>query len=327
MWRRLGLALLCALSCGLVARPSSAKTPKVVRVEVSSACPTASDVVEELAPLLPRSRVVVAAASDAEVASALVTVVDDGESVRIRVAGQERSFRDAGRACRERARNAAVFIGLVLDPPVLPEPEPEKEKESPPAPSRLPLPPPVEPRAPLVPARLAEGPPLTLQVGPLLQFAPISDAAEPPVAGGFGARLAWGKRWGVALGAAFLLPTRLSLPAADARLVWLPFDVSLRRAYELGPVALAAELGPELALLFASGDRVNNPRTSTRLEVGARAGLSLTWGMSRHLGAFATVFGVVRPNPYELKVNPDIASGSTPPVWVGASLGLSLRTD
>jgi hypothetical protein len=147
-----------------------------------------------------------------------------------------------------------------------------------------------------------------------------------PVAGGFGARLAWGETWGVAFGAAFLLPTRLALPAADARLVWLPFDVSLRAAHETGPVLLAAELGPELALLFASGDRVKNPRTSTRVEIGARAALSLTWGMSQHLGAFATLFGVVRPSPYDFKVNPDIQSGRTPPLWLGASLGLSFRT-
>jgi hypothetical protein len=168
--------------------------------------------------------------------------------------------------------------------------------------------------------------PLTLELGPLLQTAPISDAKQLPLAGGFGGRLAWGRGLGVAVGAAFLLPTRLSLPEADARLVWLPFDLSLRATHQAGPVALAGDLGPELALLFASGDRVINPRTSTRLEVGARGAVSLTWGMSSHLGAFVTLFGIWRPKPYEFRVNPGLDSGTTPPLWLGGSLGLSFRT-
>jgi hypothetical protein len=138
--------------------------------------------------------------------------------------------------------------------------------------------------------------------------------------------LAWGRALGVSVGAAFLLPTRLALPAADARLVWLPFDVAVRATREAGPVALSAELGPELALLFASGERVNNPRTSLRLEAGARGALSFTWGMSSQLGAFLTLFGVWRPKPYSFRVNPGLASGTTPSVWVGAALGLSFRS-
>jgi hypothetical protein len=157
-------------------------------------------------------------------------------------------------------------------------------------------------------------------------MAPSSDAKSVPVAGGFGGRLGIGSELGVAVGAAFLLPTRLSLPHADARVVWLPVDVSARAAFELDAVTLDFELGPELALLFATGDRVKNPRTSTRLEVGARASTSLIWNMSQHLGAYFTLFGVVRPKPYEFEVNPGVASGSTPAVWLGASLGFSLRT-
>jgi hypothetical protein len=168
--------------------------------------------------------------------------------------------------------------------------------------------------------------PLTLELGPLLQAAPASDAAHLPVAGGFGGRLAWGRTLGVSAGAAFLLPTRLALPAADARLVWLPFDVALRATREAGPVALSAELGPEAALLFASGERVNNPRTSLRLEAGARGALSFTWGMSSQLGAFFTLFGVWRPKPYSFRVNPEMESGSTPSLWLGAALGLSFRS-
>jgi hypothetical protein len=311
------LSLLVARAVGLlVLLPSVARAapPKALQLSSNSSCPSASDVLSELGPLMPHTRV---SAGDGSPATdgASASIDDQGDRVRIRVASEERVFKDASRSCSERARTAAVFIGLVLDPPIFPEAKPK-----PPKPAPTPTPPAAEPRQP------RRTTPLTLELGPLLQAAPVSDAAQLPLAGGFGGRLAWGRSLGVAVGAAFLLPTRLALPAADARVVWLPFDISLRASHETGPVALAADLGPELALLFASGDRVKNPRTSTRLELGARGALSLTWGMSSQLGAFVTLFGVWRPVPYRFRVNPDLDSGTTPPVWLGASLGLSFRS-
>lgn len=292
---------------------ASAQPPERLLLESSSSCPSAAQVAEELAPLLPHTHVEITVDAAAPPPAAVARIDDEENAVRVHVEQQERAFRDPERSCRERARTAAVFIGLVLDPPILPEVKP-------------PAPPPPPPPPPPRPVARPPGTPLTLELGPLLQAAPISDAAQLPLAGGFGGRLAWGRDWGVAFGAAFLLPTRLALPAADARLVWLPFDLSLRKTYETDVISLSGELGPEAALLFVTGDRVKNPRTSTRLEVGARAALSLTWSMSQHLGAFVTLFGVYRPRPYEFKVNPNVASGTTPPLWLGASLGLSFRT-
>jgi hypothetical protein len=308
---------LFALACAILpARASLAAPPERLLLESSSSCPSTAQVAEELAPLLPHTHVETSTDPAASAPRLVAHIDDEGNAVRVRVENQERRFRDPDHACRERARTAAVFIGLVLDPPILPEVKP-------PPPVAAPAPPPV---AAPPPRAKPSSTPLTLELGPVLEAAPISDAAQLPLAGGFGGRLARGRDLGVAFGAAFLLPTRLALPAADARLVWLPFDVSLRKTYETGVVALSGELGPEAALLFVSGDRVKNPRTSTRLELGARGALSLTWSMSQHLGAFFTLFGVWRPRPYEFKVNPDLPSGTTPPVWVGASIGLSLRT-
>jgi hypothetical protein len=298
---------------GLTARTPRAAPPEHLELEGKGSCPSAADVARELQPLLPHTRIVVEPGAKKLVAAARATIVDDGEAMRVEIGGERRVFRDPDRACSERARSSAVFIGLVLDPPLLPEAE------------RPASPPRDVPAAPTSSAPPA-GPHLTVELGPRLEVAPISDAAALPLAGGFGGRLAWGRGLALSLGAAFLLPTRLELPEADARLVWLPFDVSLRASQHAGPVQLAAELGPELALLFASGDRVQNPRTSTRLEIGVRTAGSLTWGMSQHLGAFVTLFGVWRPKPYEFRVNPDLASGTTPPLWLGSSLGLSLRT-
>ena len=303
--------LLTLLVCSL---PSVARAapPNDLRVSSNSSCPAARDVVAELGPLLPRTRVLPTDDAAPTANAVTASIIDEGERVRVRVASEERVFKDAGRACVERARTAAVLIALVLEPPTFPDAKPAP---SPPPPQ--PAPPPASPRHAV---------PLTFEFGPLLQAAPASDAAQLPVAGGFGGRLAWGRAWGVSAGAAFLLPTRLALPAADARLVWVPFDVALRATREAGPVALSAELGPELAMLFASGERVNNPRTSLRLEAGARGALSLTWGMSSQLGAFFTLFGVWRPKPYSFRVNPGLPSGTTPSLWVGAALGLSFRS-
>jgi hypothetical protein len=264
----------------------------------------------ELGPLLPRTRVEPArkGADDGLQAK----ILDEGEAIRVQVATEERVLRDPERSCGERARAVAVFIALVLDPPVLSFGEPVLRPVTPPVPAPAP--------------RHRDGAPLTLELGPLLEMAPLSDAVQVPIAGGFGGRLAWGRGLALAFGAALLLPTRMQLPEANARLVWIPFDVSARVSSYFGPIKLGAELGPELALLFASGESVNNPRTSTRLEVGARVAGSLTWDMSSHLGAFLTVFSIWRPQPYEFRVNPDLESGTTPPLWLGASLGLSLST-
>lgn len=264
----------------------------------------------ELGPLLPRTRVEPGGGGADEHDGMQAKILDEGEAIRVQVATEERVLRDPERSCSERARAVAVFIALVLDPPVLSFGEPVVRPVGPPAPAPRPR----------------DGAPLTLELGPLLEMAPLSDAAQVPIAGGFGARLAWGRGLGLAFGAALLLPTRMKLPEANARLVWIPFDVSVRASSYFGPIKLGAELGPELALLFASGESVNNPRTSTRLEVGARAAGSLTWDMSSHLGAFLTVFSIWRPQPYEFRVNPDLESGTTPPLWLGASLGLSLST-
>ena len=313
MRRRVSASVLALAAFGLVPRIAEGAPPEVLRLTSSSGCPSAADVRSELGPLLPRTHVDLTGKAAREGDWVRATISDEGDSIRVQVADEARVLQDPQRSCSERARAVAVFIALVLDPPVLSFGEPTPRPTPPPA-------------VPAPPSTSKKGAPLTLELGPLLEMAPVSDAAHTPVAGGFGGRLAWGHGVSLAVGAALLLPTRLQLPEADARLVWLPFDVSARFSRHFGAVRLGAELGPELALLFASGESVNNPRTSTRLELGARLAGSLTWDMSSHLGAFLTLFSVWRPQPYEFRVAPELESGTTPPLWLGASLGLSLST-
>src|SRR5260221_11730334 len=120
------------------------------------ACPAPSQVAAVLAPLLRGTKVAGGAGSPGP-DDALVS--DDGSKFRVAVASREREFNDAERDCTERARQAAVFIALVLDPPLvadrsMAEPQPEKP-------------------APIVASpRPRPGPNLDLDLGSFFQSAP-----------------------------------------------------------------------------------------------------------------------------------------------------------
>ena len=126
----------------------------------------------------------------------------------------------------------------------------------------------------------------------------------------------------------------------------------LRSAQGLVPTARARELAPLVRDVLARWREAArpghfDPRLSSRefrIVVGSYVGELVlpdiianlqkasdtvrlrVWNMSSHLGAFLTVFSVWRPQPYEFRVTPDLESGTTPPLWLGASLGLSLST-
>src|SRR5947208_3143160 len=55
--RRIPTALLALVACSLAACPAAAAPPERLRLSSNSSCPSAEDVVAELAPLLPHTRV------------------------------------------------------------------------------------------------------------------------------------------------------------------------------------------------------------------------------------------------------------------------------
>jgi hypothetical protein len=298
------------------ARHVAAAPPSDLALTTSSQCPDAAAVARELAPLLPNTKLIVDAAPNETREQA--NVEDRESEFLVSVAGAERLFQDPSRSCRERARSAAVFIGLVLDPPVLEASEPRKPPEKQPLSAKT-TPAARQPQTSSDPTHLG------LELGPSLLLSPDSDASKLPLVTGFTGRLVWGQRLALSVGAAVYLPVLLHFEHADAELTWLPLDVSLRVIEEQASVSFAAELGPQLALLFASGARVKNPRSSTRLELGARAAASATWHVSPSVGAFATLSGVWIPKPSEFELNPDLATGSTPAWWLGITLGAAVR--
>jgi hypothetical protein len=127
-------------------------------------CPTPGQVSGLLAPLLPASRISVGSGPPA---LDDISISDDGASFRIVAAGQERSFVDPVRECFERARHAAVFVALALDPPAI---------------SLVKAPPPERPE-PTEPAAPRSGPPLDVELSAVFESAPGSATRAAPAAG------------------------------------------------------------------------------------------------------------------------------------------------
>jgi hypothetical protein len=302
-------AFCCAVVC-LLAGSASGTPPATLSIRTSSECPRAVDVARELGPILPATAIRVAAeARAAEGASA--TVDDLGEEVSIRVAGEERIIHDTARACTERARSAAVFIGLVLDPPVLPGPRnPE------PAPAKVVV---ARPRPPHGSERSAR---LSIELGPLV-YAALGSAREVPAALGLGGRVVWGNILGVSFGIAGSFPATFHLAAADARISTLSSDIAFRGTAYFDPLRLSGEIGPELALLFVEGVNVDNARSSIRADVGIRGAITGAWMVSRRIRAFVGLHAAFFPRQYDLDLNPSGHAGRTPPWWIGGALGIA----
>jgi hypothetical protein len=234
---------------------------------------------------------------------------DRGEELSIRVAAEARILKDPARSCAERARSAAVFIGLTLDPPAFPAAAA-----------------PVAPQEPRQPAREhREGPALrvSVELGPLVRVAPAASYREVPVLLGLGGRLVVGRTLGGSLGLGAFLPTTLRLDSADVRVVWLPLDLALRATASAGRAELSVEGGPELAWLVATGQRVENAKTSVRAEVGLRLALLASWRFGSALRGVMGLHATVFPSRYDFELSPGLHAGKTPLWWVGGSLGVA----
>jgi hypothetical protein len=112
------LGRVSALIAGLAfAEFAHAAPPPALRVVgEEGACPSPTQVAFVLKRLLRQTRVTSESAAPLPDDAA---IVDRGTEFRVTIAGQERSFADPARGCAERAQNAAVFVALMLDPPMI----------------------------------------------------------------------------------------------------------------------------------------------------------------------------------------------------------------
>jgi hypothetical protein len=241
-------------------------------------------------------------------------VTDLGDRFSVSALGQAREYADPARDCDERARAAAVFIALALNPPIVPAP---------------PLPP-----APPVPVQTAARPPLapppsarSLEVG---AAARVDSATQPETsfAIGFEVRAAVGWRWlGVTAMAGVLAPTDSRFSAVTVRQQRFPLSLALTARHRLGErLAVAGAVGGALVPFTLRAGGIDGAPSSTRLDAGVRLALELAVLATPRLAPFIGVHAEIFPRAYELDVGPpsNVGNvGSTGRFWLGASVGLS----
>ena len=227
----------------------------------SSSCPEPGAVWAAMGTLLPPDRL----AERLRVAGNLIPVeiLDLGASFRLIAAGRVREYRDEARDCADRARVAAVFVALAIDPAgILTTPKPP-----------APPPPPPEPAGPSAPIVTAPRPAARIAIGAtgVAGLGPDARIVQPGIA----VRVAVGRgRIAVAGGAAALLPMEATVGGVRLDHLRVPADVGLRiqgtgsrlQAYaEMGLlVAVVSERAVDLAMARA--------QTSIRGRRACRAG-------------------------------------------------------
>jgi len=308
-----GLGIAAALTASVLISHARAEPPARLQVGAEpGSCPSAELVVGELAPLLPAT--VLAVGGDAAGPNR-AWIEDLGGTFRVVLPEAERTFEDEARDCAERARVAAVFAALTLDPPTFGAP----------ATPQTPVP---EPS----PVRRSQTAETALRwdadFGVMPAVAPWSAAAGPVVAAAAAARVALGSNGiGASLGATVLGPVTLEYGAHEFRLISGLVDASALASYELGWARLTGELGPLLSIQWGRGENLPKNRASTRLNGGVRVGATFRFVPARRVGPYVGAAALLWPWPTRVEVEPVGEIGSLPAVWFGATAGLSVRAD
>ena len=237
--------------------------------------------------------------------AAVLEISDEGARFAVAAAGQVRRFEDPPRRCEERARKAAVFAALALQPPQI----------------AAPAPPPPRPPSPTDDVR---APSVEVEVAGLFANAALGPTSTPT--GGASAKLFVGGRFvGGVVGISALGPTTLSLGAVGARLLRVPVELAIRGRLFLRRVTLSVDLGLVLAAQITDGLDVAASVRQARLELGVAGTARVEYWPSRRLAPFFafSIEGV--PAPYDLDLPGVGVVGRTPRLWLGAALGLAVR--
>ena len=272
------------------------------------ACPTAGEVATVLERLLVRTKVAPSAGSPG---AGDASISDEGPYYRVRIAGHERSFVDAARQCQERARHAAVFVALILDPPMVPEPPLPASSPAPPPAEQLPQPP-----------RGERATPLDLTFTPVFQVAPASSNRRTAVTGGVAVRARSKNRLNLSLSGG-LLYGALHFGEVDAAAWWIPIDLAVGVSSRSGQWEIATEIGPNASVLSIIAENLPQARRQTRLELGGRVSTSTRFWLNEKAAVFLSADMIARPSPYTLRIEGEGDIGTTPAVWLGGAIGLT----
>ena len=291
------LALFSAAAASLAA--AAASQP----IAVTGDCPSAGAVTAALGSAL---------GADARRAGPDIPRVSDlGDRFSVSAFGQVQQYADPARDCEERARAAAVFIALALNPPVLPQgppPAPAATVEAPPLPA--------------IPPESARW--LDLAAAARLDGAPSSEAG-PAI--GFELRAAAGRRWlGLAATAGILAPIESRVSSITVRQQRFPLSVSVTARRGLSPrLTLAGAVGAALVPFTLRGEALASGQPATRLDAGLRLAVELRVRATPQLLPFLELHAELYPRGYQLEVAPLGNIGSTGRFWLGVSVGLAFE--
>ena len=283
MPRAAGLVALVALTVAAEttrAAPVEAPTEGGLAMEVVGACPDADAVRRALAGILP---------SD-ESGGVSVAIQDQGPHYRIVVRKTATTLDDPGRACAERAREAAVVVAADLrkHPVVL-------------------------------------GPPVwTIEKGVVFDVAPGTQgpawAPGAEIRGVLGSGL-----WSLVGAAGARGPATLSFEGGwKAELLRFPLDLGARMTAYWGRFRPWLVLGGSATPTAILGQDLVQTDRQWRLDLGALAMVGATLRVVGRIGVAAAISVRWQPRPYQLQVVPQGTVGETPAWWLGLSLNYTL---
>ena len=235
-----------------------------------------------------------------------------------------RLYRDDLRDCDNRARAAALYIALIIDPAAFAGGGPDRARPTP-----VPPPPPL-PAPPLELARSASA-----EAGPtrfrsrLELGAAVASGSDDAVNPHPGAelRLVVGRgRATLSAGGLLLLPRDTSLSGVRNRQQRGRGDVSVRIDATTGRLQVYGEAGPTAAWLSEEAIDLNASQKQTGVELGARVALGVRAARSgdARWRAFAVAHAEVIANPRQVVVLPRGSLGDTPWLWTGVTAGISV---
>ena len=344
------------------ARPAAAAPSReVVVVASAAACPSPRALAAALGAYLPSRRVRVGgpAAGAAE-----VRVADLGKRYAVQVKGERKEFDDPRRRCGERARAAAVFASVALEPPTVAgrvQHDADAEAEagggarpqiaaasSHRAATTVAAAPVAAPASasPPTQAGAGEGGPSTGTASATAESAPGAAAwlggplrielemegrgafsADSPVLGAGGGAfrfLAGGRHIMGSLGVSALSAASWTVASAEARLWRVPFDFDVRVGWRVGRMEVAAEGGMVVELVNVRGQGFPLELGSTLWEVGLHAGAQLRVHLGERLAPYVAVDVTELPRSHPLSVD-GVEVGHTPRTWLSVALGLAIR--
>ena len=283
----------------------------------ASLCPVPDAIWQELVTLVPREHLISRLRGPGR-ENTSIQIEDLGATFRVSVLGKVREYREEARECAYRAKVAALFAALIIDPAALLN---AAGCERPPC---LLVPPPAPPARveTMAPAAPAPRPLVRLEVGPVLVTG--LGAEESAAHWGGALRLALGRGLVVpVVGAAALWPADTSIGGVGLRQWRLPVDLGLRVTLPGKWVDFYGELGFAFALLSERALNLATARSQTGMEMGGRVGLGARLARRAGLTPFVSLQAELLPDPPRVFALPEGLAGRTPYVWTGACAGAS----